>query len=272
MGKEPLWANRPAVMGVLNVTPDSFFDGGRYLGSDMAVDRALEMVAEGAAIIDVGGESTRPYAEPVSVSDELKRTLPVIEGIRARSDVLISIDTYKSETAREAIAAGADIVNDISGLTFDASMARVVAAAGAYAVIMHIKGVPGNMQKDPFYEDVIGEIKDFLAKRVDYAVSSGIDRQKIIIDPGIGFGKRVVDNLRIIKELSAFKESGLPLLIGTSMKTFIGHVTETTMEERVEGTLASVAISLWNGADIVRVHDVKKAVRVLKLVEAVKNA
>jgi dihydropteroate synthase len=272
MARELTWNNRPLIMGVVNVTPDSFFDGGRFFTPDAAIRHGLQLVGEGADILDVGGESTRPYAESVSAADELTRVLPVIRGIRAESEAIISIDTYKAEVAERAIEAGADVVNDISGLTFDSRMADVVASTGVYTVLMHIKGVPGNMQKDPFYEDVIKEIKTFLEERALYAERHGVARNKIILDPGIGFGKRVVDNLKIIKELRSFKDLGYPVLIGTSMKAFIGQITDSPVEERMEGTLASVALALWNGADIVRVHDVGRAVKVLKLVEAVKGA
>ncbi|MCX7965664.1 MAG: dihydropteroate synthase [Syntrophorhabdaceae bacterium] len=260
---------RPLIMGILNVTPDSFFDGGKYSNTEDAIKHGLEMVEDGADIIDVGGESTRPYSKPVSLEDELNRVIPVIKGIRSKSDILISIDTYKARVAKEAFDAGANMVNDISGLGFDKDMAKTVAKLGAYAVIMHIKGTPQDMQLSPSYKDVIKEIKDYFQERIDFALSSGIEREKIILDPGIGFGKRIEDNLKIIKELKTFKEFGLPLLIGTSMKSFIGHVTDSELHERVEGTLASIAISIWNGADIVRVHDVKKALKVIKLVYAV---
>jgi dihydropteroate synthase len=272
MARELVWSNRPFIMGVVNVTPDSFYDGGRYLSAEAAIDHALRMAGEGADIIDVGGESTRPFSDPTSLADELERVLPVIRGIRARSDIFISIDTYRSKTAEKAIEAGADIVNDISGLTFDARMAPLVAETAVQAIIMHIKGVPGNMQKDPYYDDVIVEIREFLSDRIDHAKECGVSEEKIIVDPGIGFGKRVEDNLKILKDVGRFKELGRPVLIGTSMKTFIGKVTGSTLEGRLAGTLASVAIALWNGADIVRVHDVEKAVQVMKLVEAVKDA
>ncbi len=264
-----LHKGRPLIMGILNVTPDSFFDGGRYLKKDEALQHALRMVEDGADIIDVGGESTRPFSEPVDVYEELKRVVPVIEAIRSRSNIVISIDTYRSEVAEKACNAGAEIVNDISGLGFDDKMAETIARLGAYAVIMHIKGTPRNMQKNPYYDDVISEIKSYFSERIEFARSRGMDDKKIILDPGIGFGKRVEDNLRIIKELRVFKELGMPLLIGTSMKSFIGTITDCELNERIDGTLASIAISLWNGADIIRVHDVKKASRVLRLVDAV---
>ncbi|HOJ70353.1 MAG TPA: dihydropteroate synthase [Syntrophorhabdaceae bacterium] len=260
---------RPLLMGILNVTPDSFFDGGQYLNIEDALRHAMRMVEDGADIIDVGGESTRPFSDPVDAHEELKRVIPVIEAIRSRSDVIISIDTYKSEVAEKACDAGAEIVNDISGLGFDSNMADTIARMGAYVVIMHIKGTPRDMQTNPYYDDVVSEIKGYFQERIALAESKGIKRDKIILDPGIGFGKRVEDNLRIIKGLGSFKDLGMPILIGTSMKSFIGKVTETELDERTEGTLASIAISVWNGADIVRVHDIKKANKVLKLVDAV---
>lgn len=259
-------------MGVLNITPDSFFDGGRFFDVDKAIEHALRMIEDGADIIDVGGESTRPYSEPVPADEELKRVLPVIRGIRARSDILISVDTYKAKTARTAHDAGADMINDISGLTFDRDMAGTVGDLGAYVVIMHIKGTPGNMQDAPFYDDVISEIKDFFIERILFAKDHGVQEDNIILDPGIGFGKRVEDNLKILKMLGAFKNMERPILAGASMKSFIGAVTNATMEERIDGTLASIAISIWNGADIVRVHDVKRAHRVLNLVQAVRGS
>ncbi len=237
-----------------------------------ALDHALRMIGEGADIIDIGGESTRPYAQPVPEEEELRRVIPVIEALRANSDIFISIDTYKADVANAALKAGADMVNDISGLTHDDAMAQVIADNDAWAVIMHIKGTPRNMQVDPHYDDVVEEIRQFLLERVDHAVRSGIDPEKIVLDPGIGFGKRVEDNLRILKMLREFKKLGKPVMIGTSMKSFIGKITDLPVEERVEGTLASLAVALMNGADILRVHDVKKAKKVIKTVKAVMDA
>ncbi|MHB8108500.1 MAG: dihydropteroate synthase [Syntrophorhabdaceae bacterium] len=259
-------------MGILNITPDSFSDGGRHRKMEDARGSALRMIDEGVDIIDIGGESTRPFAEPVSEKEELERVIPVIENIRALSDIPLSIDTYKAAVAYEALRAGADIVNDISGLTYDHAMARVIAENKAGAVIMHIRGTPRNMQKDPHYDDVIAEIMRFLRDQVKYAIDRGFDSNGIIIDPGIGFGKRIEDNLRILKHLQEFKSLGKPVLVGTSMKSFIGKLTEFPLEERVEGTLASIVIALMNGADIIRVHDVKKASRVLKVTKAVMDA
>jgi len=261
--------DKPVIMGILNVTPDSFFDGGSYYPRERAIDHALEMAEGGADIIDVGGESTRPGSEPTSLGEELDRVLPVIEGIRKRSSIPLSIDTYKAAVARAAVASGADMVNDISSLSFDEDMAGVVAASGVPVVIQHIKGTPRDMQKNPSYQDVTGEIKEFFIERIAYARSCGIDEDDIIIDPGIGFGKRVSDNLTIIRELGRLKELGRPLLIGTSMKSFIGRIMGTDLPaERAEGTLASVAISLWNGADMVRVHDVVRTKKVVKFMKA----
>jgi dihydropteroate synthase len=202
----------------------------------------------------------------------LERVIPVIESIRTHSDIAISIDTNKAQVAREAHLAGADIVNDISGFMFDPDMAATVAKFNIYAVIMHIKGTPKDMQQNPRYEDVISEIKAFFTERMAFAMKNGVNEERIILDPGIGFGKRVEDNLRIIRQLGDFKELGRPILMGTSMKSFITHITDSPLHERVEGTLASIAISVWNGANIVRVHDVKKAKKVVKLVSAIMSS
>jgi dihydropteroate synthase len=265
--------DKPVIMGILNVTPDSFFDGGSFYPRERAIDHALEMAEAGADIIDVGGESTRPGSEPTSLGEELDRVLPVIEGIRKHSSIPLSIDTYKAAVARAAVASGADMVNDISSLSFDEDMAGVVAASGVPVVIQHIKGTPRDMQKNPSYQDVTGEIKEFFIERIAYARACGIDEDDIIIDPGIGFGKRLQDNLTIIRELGRLKELGRPLLIGTSMKSFIGRIMGTdVLAERAEGTLASVAISLWNGADMVRVHDVARTSKVVKFMKALMEA
>lgn len=253
---------RTHVMGILNVTPDSFSDGGKFLEEEKAVAHALEMISKGADIIDVGAESTRPGAEPVSLEEELRRIVPVIEKLRQQTDVPISVDTYKAKVAEEAIKAGADIVNDISGLRFDPDMKKIVAKYETPTVVMHIKGEPRNMQKNPFYEDVITEIYRYLAESVKLAEDAGLPREKVIIDPGIGFGKRLEDNYEILRRLSEFKGLGCPILIGTSRKSFIGNVLNLAPEQRLEGTAASVALAIANGANIVRVHDVKEIKRV----------
>lgn len=261
--------DKPLVMGILNVTPDSFYDHGAFFSRDRALDHALRMIDEGADIIDIGGESTRPFSEPTPLAEELARILPVIEAVRKHSDIPLSVDTYKAEVARAALLAGADIVNDISAMSFDDHMADVVAGAKAPVIVQHIKGTPRDMQKNPFYEDVTGEIREFFVERIAFAKARGIDEEDIIVDPGIGFGKQLQHNLTIIKELGRLKELGRPLLIGTSMKSFIGRIMGTTaLEDRVEGTLASVAMSVWNGADIVRVHDVARTRRVVTFMEA----
>ena len=261
--------DKPVIMGILNVTPDSFFDGGNFFSPERAIDHAIEMAEGGADIIDVGGESTRPGSEPTSLEEELDRVLPVIEGIRKHSSVPLSIDTYKAAVARAAVASGVDWVNDISALSFDEGMAGAVASSGVPLVMQHIKGTPRDMQKNPSYQDVTGEIKDFFVERIAYARKCGIDEDDIIIDPGIGFGKRLQDNLTIIRELGRLKGLGRPILIGTSNKSFIGRILGTdVLAERSEGTLASVAISLWNGADMVRVHDVAATRRVVAFMKA----
>lgn len=272
MGRELQWRDRTLIMGVLNVTPDSFFDGGNYATREKAVDHALRMAEDGADIIDVGGESSRPFSTPVSTDEELKRVVPVVEGIRESLSIPISVDTCKSKVAREACLAGADIVNDISGLMHDPEMADTVSTFKVKVVIMHMKGMPETMQVSPHYYDVIAEIGTFFAERLNFAAKNGIEKNNIILDPGIGFGKRVEDNLKIIKHLDTFKRFDLPLLVGTSMKGFIGKVSDSNMRGRIEGTLASIAISAWNGANIVRVHDVKKAKRVVGLVDAIREA
>jgi dihydropteroate synthase len=272
MGRELQWRDRPLIMGVVNVTPDSFFDGGKYATREKAVDHALRMAEDGADIIDVGGESSRPFSTPVSIDEELKRVVPVIEGIRKSINIPISVDTCKARIAREACLAGADIINDISGLIHDPEMADIVSSFKAKVVIMHMKGMPETMQITPYYDDVISEIGTFFEERIQFAAGKGIEKGNIILDPGIGFGKRVEDNLKIIKYLDAFKRFELPILVGTSMKGFIGKITGSTMKGRIEGTLASIAISVWNGADIVRVHDVKKAKKVVGLVNAIREA
>ena len=272
MRRELQWRDRPLIMGVLNVTPDSFLDGGKYATRGKAVDHALQMAEDGADIIDVGGESSRPFSKPVPIDEEFMRVIPVVEGIRERSSIPISVDTCKANVAREAYRAGADIVNDISGLRYDPEMADVVSNAKVKVIIMHMKGTPETMQTAPYYDDVISEISTFFEERIQFVAAKGIEQGNIILDPGIGFGKRVEDNLKIIKYIDVFKKFHLPILVGTSMKGFIGKITGSTLKGRIEGTLASMAIAIWNGADIVRVHDVKKTKKVVGLVDAIKKA
>lgn len=260
-------------MGVLNVTPDSFYDGGRYAERESAVRRAMQMVDEGADIIDIGGESTRPGSQPVSEEEELRRVLPVIEAVRARADVPISIDTTKSRVAEQALQAGACMVNDISGLGFDPRMAEVVAEFGALCCIMHIQGTPQTMQKNPHYDDVVRDISAYFEERVALAERAGVLSQNIWLDPGIGFGKTVEHNLQILRRLREFTAFGLPILIGTSRKSFIGKILgDLPPEDRLEGTAATVAVAIMNGANAARVHDVQAIVRVARMVDAVLRA
>lgn len=262
---------RTHVMGILNVTPDSFSDGGRYLDRDKAVDHGLSMARDGADIIDVGGESTRPSAEKISSDEELDRVISVIERLCREVTIPVSIDTYKSAVAREALKAGASMINDISALRFDPQMAGVAAKAGVPVILMHMKGTPETMQSNPTYEALIPEILDFLRDAMDRATNAGIRRDLILVDPGIGFGKTFDDNLKIIRDLSQFASLGRPILLGTSNKAFIGHILNKELQERDIGTMATVAVGVLNGAHLVRVHDVKKAVETVKMVDAVKR-
>lgn len=256
------------VMGILNVTPDSFSDGGCYLDVEQAVTHAELMVAEGATLIDIGGESSRPGASPVSINEELARILPVIRAIADAVDVLLSVDTYKAEVARCALEAGAHLINDITALRGDATMAAVVSEMEAGLILMHMKGTPRTMQHAPEYHDVISEICDSLQQSIETAESEGITPDRIIIDPGIGFGKTTEHNLEILKRLSEFRRLHKPLLIGTSRKSFIGNILNLPVTERVEGTTATVCWAIAHGADIVRVHDVKANVRAAQITDA----
>ncbi|MDP2276671.1 MAG: dihydropteroate synthase, partial [Nitrospirota bacterium] len=266
------FSKKTYLMGILNVTPDSFSDGGQYFDRALAIKRAHEMVEEGADIIDIGGESTRPGSEPVPLEEEISRTIPVIEALAKNIKVPISIDTYKAEVAKMALDAGASIVNDISGLRFDPEMPRVVSQYKVPVVIMHIKGMPKNMQVNPQYEALITEIMDYFRESIRFAMKSGIAEDKIIIDPGIGFGKTFDHNLEIIKNLHEFTFLEKPLLVGPSRKAFIGKVLDDApASERLEGTAAVVAISILNGANIIRVHDVREMKRVALVADAVKR-
>ena len=263
---------RTYIMGILNVTPDSFSDGGKYFDEDKAVRRAIQMVEDGADIIDIGGESTRPGAEPVTIEEELRRTVPVIKSVVKHVRIPISIDTYKSEVARRALDAGAAMINDISGLNFDPEMARVAAQSGVPVIIMHIKGEPKNMQRNPVYHALIPEICEYLQDGIKRSVDTGISADKIIIDPGIGFGKTFEHNLEIIHNLAAFKILEKPIMVGPSRKAFLGKILgDVPSEERLEGTAVAIAISIINGAHIIRVHDVREMVRIAKVADAIKN-
>lgn len=264
--------DRPLIMGILNVTPDSFSDGGLYLDKGRAVERALEMEAQGADIIDIGGLSTRPGSEEIPVKEELRRTVPVIEALAGKLRAPISIDTYRSEVARAALEAGASMVNDISGLRFDPEMAKTVASYKVPVVVMHIKGTPKDMQKNPVYENLMGEIINYLKDSIRIAKEAGIVEELIIIDPGIGFGKTFDHNLEIIKNLHLLKSLGRPVLIGPSRKAFIGKILgDVPPKERLEGTMAAVSVAVFNGADIIRVHDVAEAVKTAKVAYAIRQ-
>ncbi|MCJ7458118.1 MAG: dihydropteroate synthase [candidate division Zixibacteria bacterium] len=262
-------SSRTHLMGVLNVTPDSFSDGGKFFKPEEAVKQGLKLAEEGADIIDIGGESTRPGSEPVTIEEELRRVIPVIEELTKMIQVPISIDTYKSRVAKEALDSGASMVNDISGLRYDPEMKKVIAKYDVPVVLMHIKGTPKNMQENPHYDNLIEEIKTYLIESIKIAKEAGIDEDKIIIDPGIGFGKTPEDNLRILKNLNEFTELGRPLMVGVSRKSFIGKILNLPTEERLEGSLASMAAAIMNDANILRVHNVKESKRVAKLVDAI---
>jgi dihydropteroate synthase len=258
-------------MGIVNVTPDSFYDGGKRFDGAIAIADAIEMIDSGAEILDIGGESTRPGAQPVSVDEELRRVLPVIRELRQRSNVPISIDTYKEAVACAALDAGADIVNDISALRFDPAMAALVAREGVPVILMHMQGVPQTMQREPHYEDVVREVREFLAERVRSANQAGIAREQIIVDPGIGFGKTLANNLALLKNLHSLNSLAHPLLIGVSRKAFIGRILNAPgPEDRLEGSLAAAVAAALSGANIVRVHDVSETVRALRVTDAIR--
>ena len=247
---------KPLIMGVVNVTPDSFSDGGLFLDADAAVEHGLRLAREGADILDVGGESTRPGADPVSEDEELRRVVPVIERL-AEGDARLSIDTTKVTVARAAIAAGATLVNDVSALRFDPGMARLVAETGAGCCLMHMLGEPRTMQEDPRYDDVVSDVKGFLEERLAFAVSEGIDEERVWLDPGIGFGKTVEHNLELLRRLDEIVAIGRPVVVGTSRKSFLGKLVGGRDEgERLPGTIATNVLALERGASVFRVHDV----------------
>jgi dihydropteroate synthase len=279
MGKNKIFnfGSKTYIMGILNVTPDSFSDGGKFFSVDNALKHAIEMEKEGADIIDIGGESTRPSSKPVSIDEEMNRVIPVIEELVNKIKIPLSIDTYKSEIAKKALDLGVSMVNDISALRSDKNLASLVAEYNVPICLMHMKGEPKNMQVNPTYEDVVKEIRNFLQERIDLAISSGIKSDNIIIDPGLGFGKRtgngIEDNLEILYRLSELKELGYPILIGASRKTFIGNTCGCkkllSVTNRLEGSIAAASTAVMNGADIVRVHDVKETCQSLDLVDKI---
>ncbi|MBS0150509.1 MAG: dihydropteroate synthase [Nitrospira sp.] len=259
---------RPLIMGVVNVTADSFYDGGRYLKPEQAIAHAMELVEQGADLIDIGGESTRPGSYPVSEQDELDRVLPVVEELAHRISIPISVDTTKSRVAQRALDHGASIINDVSAMTQDPAMASVIARSGAAVVLMHMQGTPQTMQLAPSYADVLSEVTQFLEMRIRDAVQSGIARTNIVLDPGFGFGKLVFHNLELLRRLSSLSTLNRPLLVGLSRKAFIGTIVEKSVEYREWGTAAAVALAVDRGARIIRVHDVAMMLDVVKVASA----
>lgn len=272
--------DRTLVMGILNITPDSFSDGGNFFSRDNALDQGNRLVDEGADILDIGGESTRPYSDPVSLEEEIRRVVPIVDHLAKHISIPISIDTTKAEVARRALDAGASIINDVSALRQDHEMATVAAAADVPVILMHMKDAPKTMQMEPVYDDVIKDICDFLGEAVTTAVSGGIDRNKIIIDPGIGFGKTVTHNLQLINRLKAFDVLDCPILVGPSRKFFLRQLIKPEGEKDIPAnqpsvetaTQAAVSAAVLNGAHLVRVHDVKSTRRTVTIIDAIKNA
>ncbi|MGO8942753.1 MAG: dihydropteroate synthase [Syntrophobacteraceae bacterium] len=270
-GKALELGRRTLIMGILNITPDSFSDGGRFADYERALAQAFELISAGADILDVGGESTRPGSDPVPLPVELERVIPVIRAVRESSDIPISIDTNKSEVALQSLAAGADIINDVSSLRFDPAMVRVAAESGAPVIMMHMLGAPRTMQVNPVYESVISEIIAFLEQRVKFAVQNGIERSQIIVDPGIGFGKTVTHNLNIIRDLDCFSCMDRPIMLGASRKRFIGKILGRPEGEREFGTAVVNAFGIAAGAHILRVHDVAFHREAVGMAEAVRS-
>ena len=267
-GKYQLTLNRPHVMGIVNVTPDSFSDGGKYTATDAAIDHGLKLIAEGADFLDIGGESTRPGADPVSLDEELSRVIPVIEALSQVSTVPISIDTYKPEVMRQAIAAGADMINDVRALQ-ELGALDIVAKSDVGLCLMHMQGKPQTMQLDPQYKDVVAEVKQFLANRFQLCLNHGIAKNRILLDPGFGFGKTRTHNITLIQHLEKMNALGQPLLVGLSRKSVLGVIAGGDEGQRLYASIAAAVISVMKGAKIVRVHDVKATVEALKVVTAI---
>ncbi len=265
-------SRRTHIMGILNVTPDSFYDGGRYGDLESAVRHGVEMVAEGADFLDVGGESTRPGADPVPADVELSRVIPVLESLRRRVDVPISIDTRKAGVAEAAVHAGADWINDVGGFRDDPRMVSVAAALDVPVILMHKRGAPRDMQADTRYADVIGEIRSFFIEALRGAAEHGIQSDRIVLDPGIGFGKSAEDNFLLLRHLPDYLDLGSPLLVGVSRKSFIGKALGVPEQDRLPGTIAAVAVSAFLGAHILRVHDVREAVHAVRIADRIRNA
>lgn len=270
-GRELDAGSAPLVMGILNVTPDSFSDGGKFFRPDLAAERGREMEEVGADVIDVGGESTRPGSEPVSAEEEKRRVLPVIEELAAESTVPVSIDTQKAEVAEEALRKGARIINDVSGLRNDPDMVHLAAETGAAVCLMHMQGRPRNMQENPEYDDVVTDIISWLEGRLRYATENGVDRNRIFVDPGFGFGKTPQHNLEILRRLHEFQRLDCPVMVGTSRKSTLGAILKSGTEERLNATLATVATSVMSGVHMVRVHDPGPAREVALVCEAIRQ-
>ena len=258
-------------MGILNVTPDSFSDGNLFLEREKAVQHGLRLCSEGADIVDIGGESTRPGSEPIPADEELNRILPVISELKEKTDTLISVDTSKAEVAEKALEAGADLINDISSLRFDPEMLPLVAERQVPVILMHMLGSPKTMQDNPSYGDLLWEVKSFLQERIETAVRSGVKREKIILDPGIGFGKRFEDNLNLIKNLDFLLDLKRPVLIGISRKSFIGTILDSPPQDRLEGSLSAAVLSIAKGAHILRSHDVAATKRAARVADFILN-
>jgi dihydropteroate synthase len=272
LGRTLTFGLRTLVMGVINVTPDSFYAGSRVEEQGAAIEKAIAFAEAGADIVDIGGMSTRPGAREISPAEEAARVIPVIEGVRRRSGVIISVDTYRPEVAQKALSRGAEIVNDVSGLGFDHGLAAVVRKGGGYIVLMHTRGKPERMQQNAVYADVVQEVSDELDISIARALEAGIGREKIILDPGIGFAKKAEHNLALLKHLPSLRAKGYPLLVGLSRKSFLGSITGLPPEDRLLPTVAANAITIFQGADIIRVHDVREAVITAKVAEAIKKA
>jgi dihydropteroate synthase len=266
-----LGLERPVVMGVLNVTPDSFSDGGRFVRLDDAVARGLQMAEEGAAIIDVGGESTRPRAEPVGLDEELRRVIPVIARLRSRTQAILSVDTSKPAVMHAAAAAGAGMINDVRALR-ELGALEAAASSGCAVCLMHMLGEPGTMQDSPSYQDVVAEVRQFLEARVEACLGAGIAAERIVLDPGFGFGKTLAHNLELLRDLGKLSVNGLPILAGLSRKSMVGTLTGRPADERVYGSVALAVIAVLNGARILRVHDVAATVDALKIVAALQSS
>jgi dihydropteroate synthase len=268
-GKTFELGQRTWLVGVVNVTPDSFFNGGLYFEPARAIERALALAAEGADIIDIGGESSKPGSNPIPAKEEKKRILPVVEVLKQKDDVLISVDTTKAEVAEAALAAGADIINDISAGRFDPRMLPLAARSGAGLILMHMKGTPRTMQIAPHYDDVLGEVKAFLKERLEAAEACGVPRESILLDPGIGFGKKLEHNLVLLNNLGGLADLERPLLVGISRKSFIGKILKLEAPDRLEGTIAAAVVSILHGASLLRVHDLQAVKRAVAVAEAI---